>query len=78
MRAQVFVGVVGLKRDDLQPPPFARFALQDRRGPLTLQAAADEVTNRLQFAALHMSAFGTKQTCQSCHSMSAFGGKADI
>ena len=43
MRAQVFVGVVGLKRDDLQPPPFARFALQDRRGPLTLQAAADEV-----------------------------------
>jgi hypothetical protein len=38
----VFVGVVGLKRDDLQPPPFARFALQDRRG-LTLQAAADEV-----------------------------------
>jgi hypothetical protein len=43
MRAQVFVGVVGLKRDDLQPPPFARFALQDRRGPLILQAAADEV-----------------------------------
>jgi hypothetical protein len=27
----------------LQPPPFARFALQDRRGPLILQAAADEV-----------------------------------
>ena len=43
MRAQVFVGVVGLKRDDLQPPPFARFPLQDRSGPLTLQAAADEV-----------------------------------
>src|SRR5215831_2046695 len=24
-----------------------------------------------------MSAYGTKQTCQSCRSMSAFGGKAD-
>ena len=25
-----------------------------------------------------MSAFGTKRTCPSCRSMSAFGGKADI
>src|SRR5262249_331092 len=31
-----------------------------------------------QFAAVQESAFGTKQTCQSCRSMSAFGGKADI
>jgi hypothetical protein len=29
-------------------------------------------------AALHESAFGTRQTCQSCSAMSAFGGKADI
>ena len=28
-------------------------------------------------AAVHLSAFGTKRTCQSCRSMSAFGGKAD-
>src|SRR6516164_1663396 len=25
-----------------------------------------------------MSAYGTKRTCQSCRSMSAFGGKADM
>jgi hypothetical protein len=25
-----------------------------------------------------MSAFGTKRTFRECHSMSAFGGKADI
>jgi len=30
------------------------------------------------YAALRKSAFGTKQTCQSCRLMSAFGGKADI
>ena len=35
-------------------------------------------TATAQFAALHMSAFGTKRTFQSCRSMSAFGGKADI
>jgi hypothetical protein len=58
MRAQVFVGVVGLGRDDLQPPPFARLALQDRRGPLTPQAAADEVIDNVLFAAMRMSAFG--------------------
>jgi hypothetical protein len=28
--------------------------------------------------AVHLSAYGTKLTCQSCRSMSAFGGKADI
>src|SRR6516162_8185177 len=33
---------------------------------------------RSRFAALHMSANGTKRTCQSCRSMSAFGGKAEI
>jgi putative ABC transport system substrate-binding protein len=31
-----------------------------------------------QFAALHMSAFGTKRTCQHVCYLSAFGGKADI
>src|SRR5262249_27116501 len=30
------------------------------------------------FSAMRMSAFGTKRTCQTCRSMSAFGGKADI
>src|SRR5262245_15782938 len=29
-------------------------------------------------AAVHESALGTKRTCQSCRSMSAFGGKADV
>jgi len=37
----------------------------------------DQPDNR-QFAALHMSAFGTKQTSQWAQPMSAFGGKADI
>jgi len=30
------------------------------------------------FAALHMSAYGTKRTSRGWVSMSAFGGKADI
>jgi len=30
------------------------------------------------FVAVHSVAIGTKQTCQLCLSMSAFGGKADI
>ena len=36
------------------------------------------VLNATLFAALHMSAFGTKRTFQRVQSMSAFGGKADI
>jgi hypothetical protein len=32
----------------------------------------------VQFIAPRRSAFGTKRTCQSCRSMSAFGGKADL
>ena len=30
------------------------------------------------FVAVHESGFGPKLTCESCHSMSAFGVKADI
>jgi hypothetical protein len=30
------------------------------------------------FAAVHESAYGTKQTCRVALHMSAFGGKADI
>jgi hypothetical protein len=30
------------------------------------------------FVAVHESGFGTKRTFRECHSMSAFGGKADI
>ena len=41
-----------------------------------LLARADEVIE-YGYAALHESAFGTKQTCPSRLSMSAFGGKAD-
>ena len=32
---------------------------------------------RSRFAAPHMSAFGTKRTCQHVCALSAFGGKAD-
>jgi hypothetical protein len=37
--------------------------------------AADD---KVMSAALRVSAYGTKRTYQSCRSMSAFGGKADI
>src|SRR5262249_50155487 len=33
---------------------------------------------RSRFAAPHMSAFGTKRTCQHVCALSAFGGKADM
>ena len=45
-----------------------------KAGPWLELIPLDAVT----FAAMHMSAFGTKRTCQSLSAMSAFGGKADI
>jgi putative ABC transport system substrate-binding protein len=47
--------------------------------PSGLLSRADKVIElRLSFAAVHESAFGTKQTSQCAQPMSAFGGKADI
>ena len=45
-----------------------------KAGPWLELIPLDAVT----FAAMHMSAFGTKRTSQSVKLMSAFGGKADI
>ena len=45
-----------------------------KAGPWLELIPLDAVT----FAAMHMSAFGTKRTCRSPSAMSAFGGKADI
>jgi hypothetical protein len=42
--------------------------------PPTLLSVAERP---VKFAAVHESAYGTKRTCQSCRSMSAFGGKAE-
>src|SRR5262249_52493621 len=38
----------------------------------------DHHNPRMSFVAVHESAFGTKRTCPSRLSLSAFGGKADI
>ena len=46
--------------------------------PRTLARAARGDRTAAFFAALHMSAFGTKRTFHSQVPMSAFGGKADI
>jgi hypothetical protein len=45
-----------------------------KAGPWLELIPLDAVT----FAAMHMSAFGTKWTSRPCLSMSAIGGKADI
>jgi ABC-type uncharacterized transport system substrate-binding protein len=44
--------------------------------PTLLARRRDRIARCL--VAVPKSAFGTKRTCQSCRSMSAFGGKADI
>jgi hypothetical protein len=49
--------------------------------PAALPAGKKSVnicSNRSGIAALHMSAFGTKQTFRDRVPMSAFGGKADV
>src|SRR5262249_22601643 len=56
---------------------------QDRQGARPRSAAdaarASRRGHRIEIvAAMHESAFGTKRTCPSCRSTSAFGGKADI
>ena len=55
-------------RQGTRPQAVGVFPAARRRG--------DRITVR--FGALHMSAYGTKRTCQQRRAMSAFGGKADI
>src|SRR5262249_25097280 len=55
-------------REGARPHSPAEFARPRRRG--------DRISR--QFAAPHMSAFGTKRTSGDAQPMSAFGGKADI
>ena len=46
--------------------------------PIGPHRRAGAETSLIDFAALHMSAFGTKRTFRHVCSLSAFGGKADI
>src|SRR6516165_9067465 len=61
-----------------RPGPPARFSEAKGAKNNSWRFPASGVLNATLFAALHMSAFGTKQTCGSRQRMSAFGGKADI
>jgi hypothetical protein len=64
-------------------PPRSLFLSRAPRGAFFLRPADAGRSRRrgdrveALFAALHMSTFGTKQTCPSRRSLSALGGKAD-
>src|SRR5215467_10221419 len=50
----------------------------EKAADATSIVATDRKRGSVLFAAVHMSAYGTKRTCRDVCHLSAFGGKADI